>query len=173
MALEKNFYQEIQEKEQLWIELINKKLMNIYFFNAELVPFYNKKLEQLNKEYDSTNNKIIGQIIEEIKYIIVKLNEFDETYRLGETIDIKSLIPLFLTSKLNNEKQVDNNSSVVDLSKKEKKLDNNQNIERLQIRKQILNAMKNYYQETHINNELPDYIYDDFPEENIEKNKVA
>lgn len=156
MALEKNFYQEIQIKEQEWIELINKKLMNIYFFNAELVPFYNSKLEQLNKEYESTNNKIIGQIIEEINCIIVKLNEFDELYRSGKTIDINSLIPLFFTSKINNETQIDNN----------------QNIERLQIKKQILSAMKDYYIETQVHSELPDYLYDDFPEESIEQNKV-
>jgi len=148
MALENNFYQEIQDKEKKWIELIEKNLLNIYYFKVELEPFYIKKLEELTYEYDLTNNKIIGEVIDIIKSIIKKLEDFDDTYRMGKEIDIKTLVPLFLISNFNNNVKKDNND-----------------LQRLQIRKQVLEAVKNHYDNNNNRNLQDDYLYDDFPQE--------
>ncbi|MBR6690443.1 MAG: hypothetical protein IKL65_03840 [Bacilli bacterium] len=157
MALDNNFYQEIYINEQKWIGLIESNLLNIYYFNVELVPFYKKKLEELIYEYNLTENKIIEQIIEEVKCIIQKLEEFDAAYRMGNLISTKSLIPLFLVSKFNNNGQ---KAEVPEL-------------DRLEIRKQVLTAIRDHYTEkkrekleynySKKENEQDDYLYEDFP----------
>ena len=146
MALENNFYQEINNKEQKWIELIENNLLNIYYFEAELDPFYIKKLEELTYEYNLTNSKFIGLVKEEVSAILLKLEELENAYRAGKEINIKSLIPLFLTNKfINNVVKEDNND-----------------LKNLKIRKEVLQSIKSGIKKENIQD---DYLYDDFPEE--------
>lgn len=149
MALENNFYQEIHIKEQKWIELIEKNLLNIYYFEAELLPFYTKKVKELTYEYNLTNNSILGEIIQILNNIIKRIEELGNAYRSGLVIDTTTLVPLFLTSNFNNN------------IKKE----NTDDLQKLYIRKQVLNAIKDHYSLKNNKKTDDDYLYDDFPEE--------
>ena len=62
MALGENFYNEIFEREQKWIESINSNLLNSVYCNLVLKPFYIEKRKELKEEYNKTNNEIIKQI---------------------------------------------------------------------------------------------------------------
>jgi len=151
MALKNDFYNEIFINEQKWIEYINKNLLNSVYFNLTLKPFYTEKKQELENEYSLTNNEIIGNIINIIDGIINKIEVFVEQYKNGESVDTDSLIPLFLTTQMNNN------------SKNVKK----DEIDELKTQKLILeNQIKNY-NKTISNSE--DYLYDDFPEEQIKK----
>ena len=140
MALNKDFYDEIHKKEQKLIELIEKNLLNIYYINYSLN--YKKKLEELTYEYNLTNNKMIGQTIEEIKVIINKIDELEEIYRKGNEINIKELLPLFLINKTFNN---------IEYKKTE-----------IQTKKEFLQQLKNNYVIIPQKNE-EEYLYDDFP----------
>jgi len=142
MALNKDFYDEIYKKEQKLIELIEKNLLNIYYINYSLN--YKKKLEELTYEYNLTNNKMIGQTIEEIKVIINKIDELEEIYRKGNEINIKELLPLFLINKTFNN---------IEYKKTE-----------IQTKKEFLQQLKNNYVIIPQKNE-EEYLYDDFPDD--------
>lgn len=152
MALKKDFYTEIFEQEQKWIELINSKLLNSVYCKYSLQPFYLEKKRDLEQEYLLTKNEIIANIIEVINSIVEQIELFNEQFNSGHTVDVNSLLPLFLTTKMSNTSKKEENNSEV-----------SQEITELQIRKQILeNKIKNYDRNTFIND---DYVYDDFPEE--------
>lgn len=145
MALAKNFYNEIFEQEQKWTDLINLNLLNSVYCNLTLKPFYIQKRMELKEEYAKTNNEIIKQIILIINDIIDKIELFNYEYLNYQKSNINLLLPLFLTTKMNN------------------KIEKEDSIDRFQIRKQVLvNEIGNC--DRVINDEL-DYVYDDFPEE--------
>lgn len=102
MALKDNFYNEIFEKEQKWIELINLNLLNSIYCNLTLKPFYLDKKSELEREYNKVNNEIMRQIISIINNIINKIDIYNMQYKNNEFVDIKSLIPLFLMTQMNN-----------------------------------------------------------------------
>lgn len=152
MALGENFYNEIFEREQKWIESIDSNLLNSVYCNLTLKPFYLEKRKELKEEYNKTNNEIIKQTILTINDIIDKIELFNYEYLNYKKPNMNLLLPLFLTTKMNNiaEKEYKHNET-------------QEEIDRLQIRKQILvNEIGNYDRVTR--DEL-DYVYDDFPEE--------
>lgn len=140
MALKNKFYSEIFTNEQKWIDLIDEKLLNSIYCNLVLKPFYEQKKEELQKEYNLTQNKIIGQIIIIIENIINQINLFNDQYNKSQQINLESLLPLFLTNQMNNTNCMENSV----FNKNEKK---ENDINR--------NAAINEY----------DYTYEDFPEE--------
>lgn len=148
MALKVNFYNEIFENEQKWIELINKNLLNSIYCKLALKPFYIKKRNEIAEEYKTTDNQILRQILSTIDNIIIKIDEFNDKYESSEIVDIKELLPLFLTNQMNNDNQKENES-----------------IELLKKKRQILeDEIRSYINDKPIVDN--DYLYDDFPEEN-------
>lgn len=111
MALKNNFYNEIFEKEQKWIELINSKLLNSIYCNLTLKPFYVEKKNQLKTEYDLNNNAIIGQILTLVDNIINQIDLLNSQYKNNMSVDIESLLPLFLTTQMSNTSRVEKNVS--------------------------------------------------------------
>lgn len=153
MALAKNFYNEIFEKEQQWIEYIEKNLLNCIYCNLTLKPFYETKRKTLEEEYDLTKNDIIEQIIIKINDLINTLSYLNYQYLNHQTPNLKSLLPLFLINQMNNvvqkdNKDTENRNESIDKLKKEKK----------DLQDQINNYARNFV-------EVEDYVYDDFPEE--------
>lgn len=155
MALEKNFYNEIFEREQKWSELINSNLLNSVYCNLTLKPFYVEKRKELKEEYDQTKNEIIKQIILIINDIINEIDLFNYQYVNYKKPNISSLLSLFLITKMNNVKQKENKAI-------ERK---SENIDKLKNEKQILQDQINNYNRDI--KEIEDYVYDDFPEEII------
>ena len=127
--------------------MINQNLLNSVYCSLELKPFYEQKKDEIKKEYEETSNPILGQFLNIIETIIKKLDEFDYQFKSSHFVDIKSILPYFLTNQMNN-------------NYKEK-----QDIDKLrQEKEQILKELKNYKRND--NNNLPDYVYDDFPSDN-------
>lgn len=153
MALENNFYDEIQNKEEVWMQQIQNNLLNIYYVKIELKKFYNEKLEKLRYEYNQTGNKLIEQIMTEIGVIVNKISELELEYNNGNQIDLKTLIPLFLLNKLNN-------------TSKQERI-NDFNISRPEIRKQVLFALRDYHNQKNENDIQDEDICDEFDEEVI------
>lgn len=152
MALRNNFYNEIFEQEQKWIELVNNNLLNSIYCNLVLKPFYVERKKELESEYKLAKNIIIGQVLEIMNKIIKKIELFDVQYKNFENCDISSLIPLFLTNQMNNSVQKENNSTNVE------------DMDVLQIRKEILEDKIRELRNIPIEDQ-EDYLYDDFPEE--------
>ena len=151
MALKKDFYSEIFEKEQKWIELMDKNLLNSVYCKFSLQPFYETKKLELVREYTSTKSEIIKNLIIIINQILSQIEMLYKMYLDGQNTNMNTLIPLFLSSQMSNTLKVDDNKPLV-----------NSEVDKLQIKKQILeNKLSNYYKsETE-----EDYVYDDFPEE--------
>lgn len=152
MALKQNFYTEIFEQEQSWIELINSKYLNSIYCKHQLQPFYLNKKKELEQEYFLTRNDIIKNILGIIDSIIQQIELFNEQFNVGQTVNVETLIPLFLTTQMSNTSKKEN-----------KQKDINKEIGELQVRKQILeNRIRNFDRNATIND---DYVYDDFLEE--------
>lgn len=151
MALGENFYNEIFEHEQKWIELMNSNLLNSVYCNLTLKPFYVQKIVKLKDEYNKTNNEKLKQIILKINDIIDKIELFNYQYLNYKTPNINSLLPLFLITRKNN------------IIKEENKYNEIHNqIDKLQSSKRILQNHVRNYDSVDV---VPDYVYDDFPEE--------
>lgn len=153
MALKNEFYNEIFDQEQKWIEMINSNLLNTIYCKCTLKPFYAEKIKILENEYIVSKNKLIEQIIIIFKNIISQIEIIEERYQNNKKIDVKSLLPLFLTTQMYTTQ-----------TKKETG-DSNLNLElsRLQIRKRILeNKIKSYNRQK--KPIYDDYLYEDFPE---------
>lgn len=147
MDLRQDFYTEIYQKEQKWIELINLKLLNSVYFKHELKPFYIGKKQTIKQEYFLTKNEY-DRFIDIIDSIIQQIELLNEQFNAGQSIDINSLIPFFLTSQMKIAYR---------------KPDKLSEINELQIRKQLLQNQIRTFDKNGINND--DYVYDDFPEE--------
>lgn len=147
MALKNNFYNEIFANEQKWIELINKNLLNSIYCNLALKPFYLKKRKEIEAEFEATNNQMLKQILSVIDSIINKIEEFNEQYENSKFVDIKTLLPLFLSNQMSNSNQNENES-----------------IGLLRKKKQILEDKIRSYINEKTSNEN-DYLYEDFPDE--------
>lgn len=147
MALKNDFYSEIFEQERKWIEFINLNLLNSIYCDLTLKPFYLEKKKELEAEYNLTKNNIIGQFITLIDNIINEINLLFTQYNQLKDVNISSLIPLFLTTQMNNISQKKETVSTKD---------------RLQIGKQIL---ENQLQSSNKNLLDDSYLYYDFLEE--------
>lgn len=151
MALGENFYNEIFEHEQKWIELINSNLLNSIYCNLTLKPFYLQKIVELKSEYNKTNNEKLKQMILMINDIIDKIELFNYQYLNYKTPNINSLLPLFLIARNNNLIKEDNKYNEI----------HNQ-IDKLQLSKHIIQNHVRKYDSVDV---VPDYVYDDFPGE--------
>lgn len=132
MALSNNFYSEIFDKENYWTELIDKKLMNIYYLNKSDGPltFYQNKKNQLKIEYDESRNEIIKNFLLTIDNIINEINILINTYRTGKQVDFNNLKTMFIVNQMNNKS--DDKSNDINLTR-QKVLDSlNQSIKKEQ-----------------------------------------
>lgn len=156
MALNNNFYNDIFEKEKYWTELANKNLLNIYYLNGKdgLKEFYLIKKEELEYEYNLTNNDIIGRFLNIVNEILTQIELMTKEYREGKKINMDLLSKTFLVNQMNN--------NVDSVKSKE--------LTELQIKKQLLQDLKG-----EIKDFDDSYLYDDFPEEeeDYEKTKAA
>ena len=151
--IKREFYNEIFEKEKEWEQRIDKKLLNIVYCNLSLKPFYQEKKQILEDEIKFGGNQIINQIIQIMENIIQHIDILNEQYRNSNPLDVETLLPLFLTSQMNNfgyEKKMTSNNKKSEL-------------DRLRLKKQIMNQI--IYNSSNKNSEEPDYVYEDFPEE--------
>ena len=151
--IKREFYNEIFEKEKEWEQRIEKNLLNIVYCNLSLKPFYQEKKQILEDEIKFGGNQIIKQIIQIMENLIKHIDILNEQYRNSKPLDVQTLLPLFLTSQMNNfgyEKKVTNNSEKSEL-------------DRLRLKKQIMNQI--IFNSSNTNSEEPDYVYEDFPEE--------
>lgn len=141
MALNTNFYEEIYEKENTWIDVIKSNLMNIYYL-PELRDFYFKKQERLSYEFELTGNEIIKTFSNAISTIIIKIDCLINEDRKGNIVNINEICDYFLINKLNN-------NMTYTSSDKLNKITNNKN-NLYELRKKI------------VDENLEDYIDDDF-----------
>lgn len=151
MTLNDSFFNEILEKEKYWMELADKKLLNVYYLNGKggIRDFYLDRIEKIEQMPD--DNKTI---LNSINNIISKIDSLTLDYRRGNPIDLNSLIILFLSNQVN--KQVEEDKKMSD-------------VEKLQIQKQVLQSLSRSYK----NNELDKYADDYLYEEPDYKGKVA
>lgn len=136
MNINNNIYNEIFVKEKKWIEQINSGLLNSIYCNLELKSFY----QEIETQLSTNSTEITKPIIEAIKEIINKINEFNDLYSQGSKTDMKELIPLFLTSKMNKKEKKSNTSAKIEVLKSFKDM--------------YISSIKN-----------PDDIYGELPEE--------
>ena len=107
MALNRDFYNEIYENEDKWIYYINNNLLNTVYIKYTLKPFYERKKEEIEKDYNISGNEILGQILSIITNILNQINNLNEHYRNLKFVDTTTLLPLFLTNQLSNTNQND------------------------------------------------------------------
>jgi len=121
MALNKNFYNEIYENEAMWIDMINSKLINVYYL-VEIKEFYQKKQIILNDEFELTGNNLMKSISYAINNIIVKLDFFINEDQKGKIIRLKELNNLFLVNVINNNLPPINKKTVNEIKQDKKSL---------------------------------------------------
>ena len=121
MALNKNFYNEIYENETMWIDMINSRLINVYYL-IEIKEFYQKKQIILNEEFELTGNNMMKSISYAINNIIVKLDFFINEDRKGKIIRLKELNNLFLVNVINNNLPCINKKKVDEIKQDKKSL---------------------------------------------------
>ena len=141
MALDKNFYSEIYEKETMWIDMLKSNLMNVYYL-PEIKKFYIEKQAVLDYEFQLTRNDIMRSISFALNNIIVKIDDFIKEDKKGTVIILEDLIDLFLINIFNKNMPIINKSDINITQQNKKSL--------YELRKKI----------TDQNNE--DYIDDDF-----------
>lgn len=147
MALKSNFYDEIYKEETNWIEMLDSKLLNVYYL-SELRKFYYERQVIVSYEYKLTLNPIMKSIWTVLNNMVEKLDFIENEYKNGKRININELKNYFLINKLNNNIDVP-----------------------LELRKENGNK-KNIYELRNkvVNENLEDYVDDDFYYEN---SKVA
>lgn len=147
MALKKDFYEEIYKEEINWIEMLNAKLLNVYYL-LELRKFYYERQVIVSHEYNLTLNPIMKSIWTVLNNMVEKLDHIDSDYKMGKRINLNELKNYFLINILSNNVEIP-----------------------LELRKNSENK-KNLYELRNkiINEGAEDYIDDDFYYEN---HKVA
>ena len=141
MALKENFYEEIYEEERNWSDMIDMNLLNVYYL-VELKKFYYDRQVRLNYEYELTFNPIIKSMLYLLNNVLIKIDYIINEDKLNNPINIKELKNYFLINQLNN------NISYVAY-------------EEIPIDKGIYNLRQKC-----VNEDLDDYIDDDFYYEN-------
>lgn len=104
MALNKDFYEEIFDKEIYWTDLANKKLLNIYYLNGNggIKEFYINKRNNLQAEFEINQNLTLKFFIDIIDSILIEINSLTENYNKGINIEIDSLTNLFIINQMSN-----------------------------------------------------------------------
>lgn len=139
MALKSNFYDEIYEEEKKWIEMLDAKLLNVYYL-SELRKFYYERQVIISDEYKLTLNPIMKSIWIELNNMVEKLNFIESEYKKEKRVNINELKNYFLINRLNNN---------IDIP--------------IELRKDSENKKSIYELRNKVENEnLEDYIDDDF-----------
>ena len=145
MALTRSFYEDIFEKEEMWIKNLEKNLLNIYYL-PELKKFYINTKERFKYEYELTNNAIMVIFLNSIENLINKIDYLIKEYEEDKVIDLNELKSLFFINILNN------NIESLTYS----------NLNRIEDEKTQLYALRGKV----INENTEDYLEDDFFYEN-------
>lgn len=101
MALNQKFYKEIFEKEEMWLNMIDSNLINIYYL-PELKKIYEEYYKRLEYESALTGNNILKSISYAINNIIVKLDYIIEEEKKGNVINLSEIKDFFLLNLFNN-----------------------------------------------------------------------
>lgn len=101
MALNQKFYREIFEKEEMWMNMIDSNLINIYYL-PELKKIYEEYHKRIEYEFALTGNGILKSISYAINNIIVKLDYIIESEKQGKMINLNELKEYFLLNLFNN-----------------------------------------------------------------------
>lgn len=136
MALNQKFYQEIYDKEEMWLKMLQSNLINVYYL-PELKKFYEEKQKRLDYEIELTGNDLLKSFSISLNNLIIKLDYLIEEDKNNNFINLNVLTDFFLINKLNN-----NISNIKRISEQKNSL--------YELRKKIVNE----------NNE--DYMDDDF-----------
>lgn len=108
MALDKKFYEEIYEKENMWMDIIDSGLINVYYLE-EIRKFYIDKQDILNCELQLSQEDDIKKVSVYLNNIIVKLNYLINENKNGYVINIPDLKKFFLINMF-NKKNGDNHT---------------------------------------------------------------
>ena len=101
MALKNDFYEEIYKEEKNWIEMIDSKLLNVYYL-SELRKFYYERQVIVSYEYNLTLNPIMKSIWTILNNMVSKLDFIEIEYKKGKRINISELKNYFLINRLSN-----------------------------------------------------------------------
>lgn len=124
MALNKNFYNEIFEKETMWEGMLKDGLLNIYYI-PQMKEFYLKNVDIILKELEDNKNEILNSIINSLNNIISKLDFLIKEENEGNIVNLYGIVDLFLINKMHNivlfpnNKRNFNSKNIYDLRKKE------------------------------------------------------
>lgn len=105
MALKNDFYDEIYKEEINWIEMLNAKLLNVYYL-LELRKFYYERQVIVSHEYNLTLNPIMKSIWTVLNNMVEKLDHIDSDYKMGKRINLKELKNYFLVNILSNNIEI-------------------------------------------------------------------
>lgn len=102
MELNADFYTELFEKEASWTEMIEDKLLNIYYINGDdgITELYKKKYEVLVNAYKKSNNEKLLFFVNMIKDILDEINRLTLEYNSGKDIDLTKLSSLFIINQI-------------------------------------------------------------------------
>ena len=168
MALKKDFYIELFEKEENWIKMINNpkgNLLTSTYCKFELKPFYLEKIKELENEQKQGNNQIIQSLYFGICDILNKLNEFIEKFEESKRIDFKELLPLFCINIMRNEKFTIREEKN-DINLLEPAINDLKKEELGELRNKVVKYMKKGKKES---NPDYDYVFDTFYDEEPKK----
>jgi len=101
MALTRSFYEDIFEKEEMWIKNLEKNLLNIYYL-PELKKFYINTKERFKYEFELTNNDTMLMFLNSIDNLINKIDYLLKEYEEDRVTDLNELKSLFFINILNN-----------------------------------------------------------------------
>jgi len=149
MALTRDFYEKIYEKENIWIGNLNQNLLNVFYL-PELKTFYSAKYNELLSEYQLTGNEMIMAYIVAINNMISKIDFLNTQDREGNVVDLNQLKDLFIVNLLTNN------------------INSNVKLNKINEEKNNLYKLRNKV----IKSSMEDYIDDDFYYEEEQK-KVA
>ena len=121
MALNKNFYEEIYDRELMWIDMIDSNLLNVYYL-TELKNFYLEKQQRLNYEFELTGNSFMKSVSYIINNIVVKLDFLINEDKKEKIINLNELKNLFLINVMNNNIPILKNEKIDKIEENKKDL---------------------------------------------------
>lgn len=105
MALKNDFYDEIYKEEINWIEMLDSKLLNVYYL-LELRKFYYERQVIVSYEYNLTLNPIMKSIWTVLNNMVEKLDNIESDYKMGKRINLNELKNYFLVNMLSNNIEI-------------------------------------------------------------------
>lgn len=123
MVLKSNFYEQIYEQENIWLEMIDNNLLNVYYL-TELKRFYTERQLSLSCEYELTLDHITEIILFLLSNIIEKIDYIIDEDKNGNFVDLSQLKNYFLISQLSrtNVEYISKIAKTVKTSKRERNI---------------------------------------------------